>query len=226
MSERLSFGKALGDQRLVLAVDRVHQPMDRPDPIGPGLDHLEFLLIERSGSPDRAVEQHGGERQHMVAGLAVDAGALAARIGVDHPADGGPVGGRQLRREEQPMRLQRLVELVLHHPSLDPDAPAYGIDLEDPVHVAREVDDEAIAQRLAVGARAAAAWGQLERLEARLCGEPSRYARDHRCPWGRRSPGETPGRSSCRSRAPCDRHRSGSKSPSKPRARSSARNVT
>ena len=82
----------------------------------------------------------------MVAGLAVDAGALAACIGVDHAADGGAVRGRQLRRKEQPVRLQRLVELILHYPGLDPNAPPRGVDLQDAVHVARQVDDEAIGQ--------------------------------------------------------------------------------
>ena len=162
--------EALGDQRLVVAVDGVHQPVDGPDAVGSGLDRLELLLVQRARGPDRAVEQHGGERQHMVAGLAVDARALAARIGVDHAADGGAVRGRQLRREEQPVRLQRLVELILHHPGLDPNAPPRGVDLQDAVHVARQVDDEAVGQGLTVGAGAAAARRQLERAKARLGG--------------------------------------------------------
>ena len=171
MSERLSFGKRSAISASFSRCDGVHQPVDGADAVRSGLDRLELLLVQRARGPDRAVEQHGGERQHVVAGLAVDAGALAARIGVDHAADGGAVRGRELRREEQPVRLQRLVELILDHPGLDPNAPPRRVDLQDAVHVARQVDDETVGQGLAVGAGAAAAWRQLERAEARLGGE-------------------------------------------------------
>ena len=70
------------------------------------------------------------------------------------------------------MRRQRLVELILHHPRLDPDPPPHGIDPQDPVHVAREVDDEAVGQRLPVRAGAAPARGKLECSKARLRGKP------------------------------------------------------
>ena len=57
----------------------------------------------------------------MVAGLAIEAGALAARVRVNHPADRSAIGRRQFRSEEQAMFGERRVELILDDAGLDPD---------------------------------------------------------------------------------------------------------
>ena len=120
----VELGEALGDQRRVLPLDAVHQLMDGADPVGAGLHLSQRLLVQWARGPDRAVEEHGGEREHVVACLAVEAGALAARVRVDHAADGGAVGGGELGGEEQAVRLERRVELVLDDARLHAHAPA------------------------------------------------------------------------------------------------------
>ena len=79
--------------------------MDGSDPVGAGLHLSQRLLVQWARGPDRAVEKHGGEREHVVACLAVEAGALAARVRVDHAADRGAVGGGELGGEEQAVRV-------------------------------------------------------------------------------------------------------------------------
>ncbi len=142
----------LGDQGGVLALDPVELPVDGPDPVGPRLHGGEPGIVEGLRIPDRAVGQNRGQRQHVVAGLAVEARALAARVGRDHAADRGAVRGRELRSEEQSVGSERRVELVLDHAGLDPDCAALRIDRQDPVHVPRQVDHEPVGEGLAVGA--------------------------------------------------------------------------
>ncbi len=108
---------------------------------------------------------------HVVAGLAVGAAALAAGVGVDHAADGRAVGGRQFGGEEQSMGLQGCVELILDHAALDSHPTLFDVDLQHLVHVPGQVHHQAIGQRLAVGAGAAAAWGQHYTAMFRLAGQ-------------------------------------------------------
>ena len=51
--------------------------------------------------------------------LAVTERASACRVVADHPADGGPVAGRDVRPEHQAHRLEVAVELIEHHARLD-----------------------------------------------------------------------------------------------------------
>src|SRR4051812_15570549 len=66
------------------------------------------------------------------------------------------------------------VELVLDDASFDPRPALFDVDLEDPVHVPRDVDHEPVCQRLAIGPGAAAPRGKLQVGEARIL----RCARD------------------------------------------------
>ncbi|MNP23259.1 hypothetical protein D3C76_1159630 [compost metagenome] len=66
------------------------------------------------------------------------------------------------------MRLERGVELVLDHTRLNPHPTFLDVDFEDGVHVPRQIDDDAVGQRLTVGASTAATRGQLDLLETRL----------------------------------------------------------
>ena len=163
-----------GDQVRLVACDGREQPVDGADPVGAPLDRGQLLIRERLRAPDRAVEQDGGQLEDVVARLAVEARALAAGVRADHPADGGAVGGRELRREEQAVLGEGGVELVLDHAGFDPRPALRDVDLEDPVHVPRDVDHEPVRERLAVGPGPAAARGELHVGEARVL----RRARD------------------------------------------------
>ena len=120
-------------------------------------ERRERIVGQRAADQALAAEQHGLELEHVVAGLAVLAAALAAGVGGDHAADGGAVGGGEVRREEEPVGLERGVELVLDHPGLDAHPAVLDVDVEDGVHVPRDVDHQAVGERLAVGAGAAPA---------------------------------------------------------------------
>ena len=72
------------------------------------------------------------------------------------------------------------VQLVLDDAGLDADPVLRDIDLDDAVHVARHVHDEAIGERLAVGSGPATSGGKLERAEARVlgrAGDPDKIVR-------------------------------------------------
>ena len=64
----------------------------------------------------------------------------------DHPADGGAVRRRKFGGEEEPMLRHRIVELVLHHAGLHASPALLCIDLEDGVHVARQVHAQAVGE--------------------------------------------------------------------------------
>ena len=142
----VQLGEGCSDKIRLLAMDRVDPPMDRANTIGPALHDRKLFDGQRAGTPYRAVEHHRRQLQHMIAGLAVEAGTLAAGVGADHAADGGSVRRGKLRREEQPERGYRGIELILHHPGLDPHPAFLGIDFENAVHVPRNVDDQPVGE--------------------------------------------------------------------------------
>ena len=107
---------------------------------------LELGIVDGMARQSRAIQQHAVERDHVVTSLAVFTAPLAGRIGIDHAADGGTIGGREFRGEEQSMRLERGIELILHHPGLDPYATLLDIDLENAVHVARHIHQHTIIE--------------------------------------------------------------------------------
>ncbi len=123
----------------------------------------------------------------MAAGATVQSRPLPARIVADHPSQRGAIRGRNVRSEEDPVWSQVVVELIEHHAWLDPHNAGLGIVRDDAVHVLGEIDTQAVPQRSAVGAGAAAARQESNRRVARRAGQPSdrhhvvAYARkDHR----------------------------------------------
>ena len=118
-----------------------------------------------------AAQQHGRQFEHVVAGFAVGATALAAGVGVDHAADGGPVRGGQLGGKKQAVGFQCCVELVFDHAALHAHPALFDVDFEDVIEVAGQIDHQPVGQRLAVGARAAATRGQHDRAVFRPRGE-------------------------------------------------------
>ncbi len=153
----VELGEPARDLIAMLPRDAIDHPVDLADAVVATLDRGERVVVERVRGPDRAVAEHGGQRPHVVACLAVKAGALATGVGRDHAADRGTVRGAEFGGEEQAVRPQRRIELVLDHAGLDPHAAVRDVDLEDAVHVAREVDHDARGERLTVGPGAAAA---------------------------------------------------------------------
>ena len=121
--------------------------------------------------------------------------------------------------KNRPCGRDRVVELVLHDARLHPRPALCGIDLQDRVHVARQVDHDAAGQRLTVGSRSATARREDHPAEARLARQPGE-AHDVglRCA-GRPPPAAGPGRSSCRSQERFGPHGCGS---CRPRTRAAA----
>ena len=129
---------------------------------------VQSRIVHRLADEALAAQQHVVQRQHVVARLAVGAAALAAGVGVDHAAQRRPVGGGQLGGEEEAVRPECGVELVLHHAGLGTHPAFLDVDLQNAVHVPRQVHHQPMGERLAVGARAAAARCQRHRLVGRL----------------------------------------------------------
>ncbi len=173
----VELGEASRDGFAVLPRDPVDHAVDLAHEVFALPDGAERVIVEGVRGPDRAVAEHGRERPHVVARLAVEAGTLAAGVGRDHAADRGAVRGAEFWGEEQAVRPQRGIELILDDAGLDPHAAVRDIDLEDAVHVAGEVDHDARGERLAVGPGAAAARRDDHRAEA-FFGEQSHDAGD------------------------------------------------
>ena len=114
-------------------------------------------VVQRSEMRARAVGQHGVDRQHVLARIAVAQRPRAAGIVADHAADGGARRRRYVDREPQARGLQLAIELVEHDARLDRAAAFGGIELDDAVEMRRAVDDERRVDRLARLGRSAAA---------------------------------------------------------------------
>ena len=116
-----------------------------------------FAVAHRPEDRPRTVAQDHVEFQDVVDRLPVDDGMGAAGVVADHAADVRPVARRYVRGEQQSEGLQVGVELVQDHAGLDPGPARFDVDLEDPVHVAGEIDLDAAAHGLSGQAGAAAA---------------------------------------------------------------------
>ena len=84
LGKRLAMSAALS--RCILSTTRWISPIRSER-----LSASELRLLDRARTPNRSAVQHDRQLEHVVAGLAVEAGALAARVGVDHAADCGPI---------------------------------------------------------------------------------------------------------------------------------------
>ena len=151
---------AVGDMREVVARERaVHlrkAPRDLLGVLGGEAGEQVLQRMRRRAVQHLPARPHQRHPEHVVGGLAVGAAALSAGVRRDHAAEGRARGGGEFRREEQPVRAQCRVQMVLDDAGLDPGPSRLDVDLEDAGHVPRAVDDHAPAQRLPVGARAAA----------------------------------------------------------------------
>ncbi len=148
-------GEALGDLGRFAPVQRAHVAHEVA--IALGCDAVIEIAGHLAHARRRAVGQERVDSAHVVHHVAVAQAARAAAVVGGHAADGGAIAGRDVDREEQAVRLQRLVEAVEHHARLDQRAAPLDIDGEDAVHVLAAIDDEGAADGLAALRGAAAA---------------------------------------------------------------------
>jgi hypothetical protein len=66
----------------------------------------------------------------------------SAGIIADHPSDRASIVSRRIGRKSQLMGLRLVSESVQHNSRLNPRNFFVGIDLEDPVHVLREIEND------------------------------------------------------------------------------------
>ncbi len=104
-----------------------------------------------------AVGEDGVDGQHVVGHDPVAQRAAAGAVVAGHAADGGAARRRGIDGEMQAVRLEELVQVVEHDARLDGDGPVLGRELEDRVEILGGVDDQGLADGLAVLRRAAAA---------------------------------------------------------------------
>ena len=95
-----------------------------------------------------AVGQQRGDLDDVVDGEAVRDRVRAPGVVAEHAADGRAVRRRRVGAEQEAHRPHVVVQLVLHHAGLHARPVLLLIDLEDVVHVAREVEDEGVVDRL------------------------------------------------------------------------------
>jgi len=78
----------------------------------------------------------------------------AAGIVSHHSSERGAIARRRVGRKEQALRGNGPVQIVLYNPWLDARSPGLAVDLEDRVHVHREVEHDRLPDGLAGEARA------------------------------------------------------------------------
>ena len=106
-----------------LGFQRQAEPLDGT--IGGALDvfprHLCLQLgVGYGAEADRiAVREDDLQCLHVVERFAVDDRARSGGIIGDHAADGGAIGGGEIERQLQPVRLEQLVQFVEHDARLD-----------------------------------------------------------------------------------------------------------
>ena len=108
-----------------------------------------FVRRQRAERRLACVGQDHVEGEHMVDRHAVPHRLAASRVVADHPAERGPVPGGGIRAEHQAVPRARQVQLFLHHPGLHLCHAPLGVDLDDPVHVPRQVHHDRMPDRLA-----------------------------------------------------------------------------
>ena len=154
--ERIAVDMAqdLGKTRLDLARDRTH---DRGDRIGDRALRGIAVAASLLEAVHAAVGEDHIERDEALDGAAVEDRVRARRVVADHPAERRVRARRDIGSEHQPVRRERLVQLVERHARLDDRASSLGIDREDRSAMLREIDDDGAVHALAGerGARSA-----------------------------------------------------------------------
>jgi hypothetical protein len=160
-------GIARPDLVRVLGANRRHLAINAT--LGAVQPQLRLELRRRHAAEPyaRAVREQGVQLEHVLDGQAVRDRVRATGVVADHSAERRAVGRRGIGAEEQTEIADRMVELVLHEPRLHARPPLVRVDLEDAVHVLREVEHERAVDRLPGERGAAAARQQRDVLAAR-----------------------------------------------------------
>ena len=145
------------DPRTVLVTQGAQCPVEPTDPPGFLAPSGELLVGGGAhGEPGSVGEDHV-EGGHVVDGLAPRDRVGAARVVADHAAEGAAVVGGRVRSERQAVPAGRPAQVVEHDARLDARPSAVGVDLQDRVEVAAEVEHDRGVDRLAADAGAGAA---------------------------------------------------------------------
>ena len=88
---------------------------------------------------------------------AINRRVRAGRIVGNHAAQRRARTGRHVRAETESVRMQKIVQLIQHHARADADGAAFQVQVVDVPVVAREINDQAVADGSARKARARAA---------------------------------------------------------------------
>ena len=159
------------------------------------------------GQPRAAAGEHV-ERQDVVAGAPVGQRARPARVVADHAADRAARVGRRVGAEAQAVRCGRRLQRRLDRARLDDGGPRRGVEVQHPVEVAAEVQDDAGTDRVARHrgparrARSAARPGPGRRAGPRAPRRPRAGGRRRPAAPGRARRRWSTGRGSCRRPAP------------------------
>ena len=97
----------------------------------------------------RAVGEHRVDRAHVVDHVAVADRARARTIIGGHPADRRSIRGGRIDRKEEPVRLERRIELREHDPRLHAYRARLHVERDDLAQILRGVDDDRFADGLA-----------------------------------------------------------------------------
>ena len=126
-------------------------------PIRPSAVHGFDGAGDLAEMPRLAVRHHGVDGAHVLDHVAVPDGPRPAAVVAGHAADGGAAGGRRVDGKEQPMGLEKPVQLVENHARLHAHGARPGIEVKHGVQVLRRVDDQGLGHGLPALGRPAAA---------------------------------------------------------------------
>src|SRR4029453_10021574 len=153
-------GDSPGNVRIALAYLRRVSISNPPQPVvdfaaaSPRVDDRVELAVVRSADGQLgAVVKQDAELFDVVDRLASKQTVGAAGVVADHPAERAAAVGCRIRSERQVKRLGSIPKGVQHHSRLNAREPLARIDLEDLVHVLREVQHDRDVAALAGEAR-------------------------------------------------------------------------
>jgi hypothetical protein len=142
--------EALADAIGFAVTQRAQRCVDPALAVAARAKPLELVVRRRADGELRAVVQDDVHRHDVVGRAPGHHRVRAAGVVADHAAERRVGVRRGVGREAQPvLALERLRELVTDHARLDARQPALRVDLDNVVHVARDVDDHGRVRRLA-----------------------------------------------------------------------------
>ena len=151
------FGVAFEHRVPVVLGNLQHAPVDAGFQGAVTQNFLDRRLLHGLEQGRAAIGKHDLELEDVVNGLAVQNRARAGRVVADHAANGCPAAGRRVRTEQEAVRPQVGIELVLHHAGLYPRPVLLGVQFQHLMHVVGHVHDDRPPHALTGEGRAAAA---------------------------------------------------------------------